>query len=1567
MDNLGQAILTIDIQVKNLTKSAAQIDRFFSNIRDGVARTNAAFVSLNDIGGKSVAGLSTKLGTLATGFKAAQTSITSGATTLGAFGRSVMAACQPVAALSAKQQAFNSSVERGQRLLNPSLGILQKYRKNINDISSALQEQTGLTNAQLKAGARLTAGQALQAGFNAREIAAFKQFNDARRRQLSLAVEERRILKDNAAERLRTIRQAGRSGAALPILNQGGNAGDARALRLQEDRRIASETAFAQLRRGLQIRAADDQARLERVADARRMAAAISFERFRQGIQARAARQAIEVRNSEAAGRGDRLLNPNIEFQQQLRRDSVDIGRALQRQGASQAEVTAGIAAYRREAIAANNVNRLFNSNTFQLSQGLQQLSFALTNVGRQFLFVGGAIVGAFIPAAIANARFEQSLTETISVLGSFTDVTRGILTDDLADFFLRLGEETKFTATQIADAAGELALAGFSFREIKDSLEDVSNLAASGNVALQDAARISANVGRAFKIDTTNFDRITDVLTAVSTNSNTTVESLGESFKLLAPIASNLGQPLEEVTAAIGLLGTAGIRGSRAGTGLARFFSELLEKSDDLDVALKAVGSSFAAIDPEQVDLQSILDEFVRLQQAGNISTGFFFDNFDQRSARAITTLVNQGSVAFDSLADKARESANEGERIKRQNLDTLAGDYLELTSNLNSLFITLGDNVNGPLREFIQILTTAVRSVTNFVNAFPKTTSFLIQFAVAIGTVTAAIGALVFVAGSLTAVASIGPLLASLTTGLGGVAIAGTGALTAISGFAAALFTFTGGIALVAALGLIVAGFNAISNSVEKAEKAAFVKYRKSLDEASAKTKEFGNDLRELTSQFELLENIGSANALQLNQLFSTEDGETILSPGFLDDQVDAIQSELERQRIKLTRIVDEDFSSRFVQDLVGSKDLVTNFRVVVDTDGTEKLEFFQEFRNSAGDLIRQSVIDIENAFGPLAELGISIQSVFDNLKRTEELRKNANEVRKAFEGGLETLQEQLVIRQSNVKALEAEKAILELAENSDEKALKNVQAKLDQENRFVVILQTQLNTNTQILDQAGLLIQLNRQLSEARDAGNDATAELIIRLINKERDALIALRGEIEKENEARSKATSTIQDQIKTIEELEIARDKAAVANDPIASASFDTRQDLNTFNEDANAAEIALMNSRLRQEIELKNLQDANQNLIDEADRVSESLKKAELAGKATPDSRQIAAFDIEGLKQQREIIEDRIRNAKTGLDQIAKDESDNAANRIKINQLLQDQITREEREALDKIADDQKKRDGDIRKARLRQREELAKANEDLEEQVNARRAILEDELQEQITDLFGTIPSPDSDAFEAGQRTLIDDELNKLREDANKKQTETEEKARDVTADRLAAEKQILDARIGQARSLADFVLITQFLNRLQSSREKQAENAQLRNLSAQRALSTTQAEFESAQNAGTLNNAIRNNLQRAQARVNITQNQQALRFDAAGFRDLGGAFMRGIETLRNSVQKVEIQNLPPVFRQPQQLATNNQLNVSGTINLNADTLADPISARLAQNSDFQNIIIEEVIKRFR
>lgn len=104
--------------------------------------------------------------------------------------------------------------------------------------------------------------------------------------------------------------------------------------------------------------------------------------------------------------------------------------------------------------------------------------------------------------------------------------------------------------------------MAGWDARSMYEGLPGVMNLAAASGEDLAMVSDIVTDALTAFGMQANESGRFADVLAAASSNSNTNVGLMGETFKYVAPIAGTLGYSVEETATAIGLMANAGIKG---------------------------------------------------------------------------------------------------------------------------------------------------------------------------------------------------------------------------------------------------------------------------------------------------------------------------------------------------------------------------------------------------------------------------------------------------------------------------------------------------------------------------------------------------------------------------------------------------------------------------------------------------------------------------------------------------------------------------------------------------------------------------------------------------------------------------------------------------------------------------------------------------------------------------------------------------------------------------------------------------------------------------------------------
>src|SRR5690625_1098487 len=230
---------------------------------------------------------------------------------------------------------------------------------------------------------------------------------------------------------------------------------------------------------------------------------------------------------------------------------------------------------------------RSFSSQASSQMSGMQSSANAMSSIGSTMTRnVTLPLVGVGTAAAITGAKFQRQM----STVGAVSGAT-GTEIEAMSNKAREMGATTMFSATEAGEGMEYLARAGYNTDEVLTSIPSVLDLAAAGAVDLGSAADITSNILSGFGMEASETAKVADILALASARSNVDVQGLGEAFKYVAPVAAMSGQSVESTTAAIGLLGDAGIQGGQAGRMLRSGLVSLLAPSDQAAALMKELG----------------------------------------------------------------------------------------------------------------------------------------------------------------------------------------------------------------------------------------------------------------------------------------------------------------------------------------------------------------------------------------------------------------------------------------------------------------------------------------------------------------------------------------------------------------------------------------------------------------------------------------------------------------------------------------------------------------------------------------------------------------------------------------------------------------------------------------------------------------------------------------------------------------------------------------------------------------------------------------------------------------
>lgn len=354
-----------------------------------------------------------------------------------------------------------------------------------------------------------------------------------------------------------------------------------------------------------------------------------------------------------------------------------------------------------------------FGRLTRSISRGVEGANAAINKVGASLYNLGkvAAIAGAAVGAGLfkigkTGADFEEAITAVGAVGLQTRDQIAG-----LEKQAIDLGASTQFSATEVANAMELMARAGFKNSEIMEGVGGVLNAAAASGLEMAEVAGVVSNALKGMGLDAKEASRVADVLALASSRTNSTIGTLGESMKNLAPVARQLNIPFEQAVASVALLQDVGLDASEAGTATATMLTKLAAPSKEVAAQMRNLGIAFQDAQGNALPLPEILGEFDKAakKSGGNMKVLAFFSDLvglrGQKAALNLKDLFASGKMA--TLSKELENAAGAAGKMAALRMNNLKGDVEQLGGAVDSLQIALFNTQSGPLRGIVQKMT--------------------------------------------------------------------------------------------------------------------------------------------------------------------------------------------------------------------------------------------------------------------------------------------------------------------------------------------------------------------------------------------------------------------------------------------------------------------------------------------------------------------------------------------------------------------------------------------------------------------------------------------------------------------------------------------------------------------------------------------------------------------------------------------------------------------------------------------------------------------------------------------
>ena len=444
-----------------------------------------------------------------------------------------------------------------------------------------------------------------------------------------------------------------------------------------------------------------------------------------------------------------------------------------------------------------------------EAGQVLQNAGDKISGAGEKLLPVTAGVTALGTAAVKTASDFDSAMSKVAAVSGATGDDLQA-----LRDKAREMGSKTKFSASEAAEAMNYMAMAGWKTNDMLSGIDGIMNLAAASGEDLATTSDIVTDALTAFGLTAQDSGHFADVLAAASSNANTNVSMLGESFKYCAPIAGALGFSCEDTAEALGLMANAGIKSTQSGTSMRSIMTAL---SGDVKFCSSAFGEMEIATTNSDGSMRSLSDILadcrVAFDQMSESEKASAAQSLVGKNAMSgFLALMNAAPADIDKLSGAIANCDGTSLSMAETMQDNLAGQLTILKSQLEELAISFGEILMPVIRDII----TKIQGFVDKLNALDPATK---QTIIKIGLMAAALGPLLIVVGkTISSIGSMMTFISKIPTMIAGAKTAFSTLGAAIGGISAPV------VAVVAIIATLVAAFVHLWNTNEDFKNSIF-----------------------------------------------------------------------------------------------------------------------------------------------------------------------------------------------------------------------------------------------------------------------------------------------------------------------------------------------------------------------------------------------------------------------------------------------------------------------------------------------------------------------------------------------------------------------------------------------------------------------------------------------------------------------------------------------------------------------------------------------------------------------
>lgn len=260
------------------------------------------------------------------------------------------------------------------------------------------------------------------------------------------------------------------------------------------------------------------------------------------------------------------------------------------------------------------------------------------------------------------------------------------------------VGMETKFTAPEVANASKFLAMAGLNLDDINQSIRPIADVALIGDTDLGSTADMVTNIMTGYEIPAERMRNAVDVMTMTFTSANTDLTQLAEAYKYSASILHSGGVNFETATAALGILGNAGLQGSHGGTTMRMIMANLANPTKSQQKEWDRLGID---IHDSNGDIRPINQIFADLNAkgAGLKEMGRLFRITAAPGAVVLSQHIND----WNEIIRRNYQAQGVSEELSDAKKNTIQGLWAQLTSAFTEDGLQAFESLQSQIRNFL------------------------------------------------------------------------------------------------------------------------------------------------------------------------------------------------------------------------------------------------------------------------------------------------------------------------------------------------------------------------------------------------------------------------------------------------------------------------------------------------------------------------------------------------------------------------------------------------------------------------------------------------------------------------------------------------------------------------------------------------------------------------------------------------------------------------------------------------------------------------------------------------